>query len=409
MIRSRWTIAVGLVAAALALSCGSSRKPAATGEVLPQVPAEVPVESTLPEWALMPDQNPAFPPPRYLGAVGASERSVEAADSVAMDSLVVAFHRRVVQVQQRSEAFHPYFGAGGEFDSTVSAALAPGSGLFRDAFREAGPDSASHVVYGGMVYAFAALDREAARVRIGRRSEVYQERVGDAVALAVSSARAGSWCGFVRWANTAIEREARRVASIMMRDALGEGVAQRAYEPSLRLVDLRVMSDSLKTTHGWTLYTEFLWSEDHPPPPQVEPRIKQRVLRFLQDNGFKVGFGTGCPRRLRQPPVVEGEEEPEVPPPHHLLHVEGAAFVERTVLGYWRATIDMTFDARTCGVGTVVRPRPLGVLVGEDDRDATVALIATMDWEQLDAVLTRSLREVDLVPPPELGVDVLGS
>jgi hypothetical protein len=414
----------------LACSRGVERAPV-PGEVVVPVPETPPSEvRTLPDWVEHPQLHPRFPSTEVIGAVGSSRLGPVDAENDALDALVDALVARVEAARARAVPLHPYFAHHAEFADAVDRRLEPSSPLVAGVFGTARVDSASRIVYRDVDYAFAYVDRETAIAELERRGGHMTRRVDEAIDIAMNAADIDNWFGFVRWSRSALVREADRVATLVLRDALGDRVPLDNFERSRRLEWIGVVADTLSANHGWTLHTEFEW--DEPPPPQMEVRVKRHLMDLLRRHGLRAGFGTGCPKAPPRPvtewpeivteaaeddttdvDVVGGEgtgagedeaseDELEEPAPHHVLSIRASGSATRKALASWDALVVLTVEARTCDAGPMVAERSLGELEGRSGRDAQAAYLRALDWQRMDELLLDRLREIDLLPPVEL-------
>lgn len=425
--RTRGKGVIALCVCALAAASCSSGPRGGTGRDVgePPPPKAEPVRS-LPVWVDYPHLHPERPASDVIGAAGRSAQGPIDAENDALDALVDAIVLRVDAAHQRAEPLHPYFAYEGEFADVVTRRLEPSSPMVASLLGTAEVDGASRVVHEGINYAFAYIDRRSAGDLLERRTERQQRRVEEAVDIAMNAAELDNWFGFVRWSRQALVREAERVALLVLRDAMGDPAPLDAFSRTYRLEWVKIAADTLRAHHGWTLHTEFEWSE--PPPRQMEPRINRHLMNMLLAHGLKVGFGEGCPKLVQvgsvlpwpEPVPVETmgdgsgadssasgdeaepiEEEPE-PRPHHVLEVRGTGGVTRTALASWDAVVELRVEARTCGMGPMVTGRLLGTLEGRGGRDAQAAYLRALDWERLDEAMAPRLSEMDLLLPAEL-------
>lgn len=424
-------LGLGALLSLLACSRTVEHVPGPEGTLEPvrvEPPAEV---RSLPEWVVHPELHPRFPYVRAIGAVGRSRFGPIDAENDALDQLVDALVVRVDAARARATPLHPYFAYAAEFSDAVERRLEPSSPLVAGLLGTAHVDSASRIVHDHVNYAFAYIDRREASAALARRGERMEHRIDEAVDIAMNAADVDNWFGFVRWSREALVREAERVAILILREALGDPVPLEGFQRSGRLRWIGVVADTLRANQGWTLHTEFEWTE--PPPPQMEVRIKRHLMDLLRRHGLRAGFGTGCPKNVPHPTTewpevviasdladedssrvdettdadvadtAPEEELPEKPEPtHHVLSVRSTGSVMRTALASWDAHVVMTVEARTCDAGTMVTERPLGELVGLNGRDAQAAYLRALDWDRVDAALLARMREIDLLPPSEL-------
>lgn len=395
--------------------CAGSRSPQPDPSTVPE-PVEIPSLSELPVWASDPSAHPDFAPPAWLGASGTNSTSADSADLAAITALFQETGTRILQARGRARTAHPFLELDGEFSAMVDSALGGQSDLARLIRRFTEVDSSSRVRTRDGYWSFARLDRTNLALEGKRRAAAFERRSADAGEIALNHGAQDNWFGFTRWSRTALRREAERVASLIVVDALGERVGRNAFQKPGGLNPLGTMARQLSANHGWTLQIEFEW-DGVPGSGQIQPRIKQQLMRYLLDRDFQASLGIGCPRRARPsrvsaPPVPdpatlegaesEDEEEPDgPPPPHHVLEIDVRGTSERTALASWDAEVDWTLQARTCGVGVMVKPRPITQMIGQHDRDPDAAVLRALDWDRLYVDLERSFREADITPPME--------
>jgi hypothetical protein len=355
----------------------------------------------LPAWVSDVSQHPTHPPPAYLGATALVPGDVGDAELAASKILEGEIRTRIDRELRQARPAHPYFSVGEAFEARVADALAADGSLVRRIMASAVIDSASRGRYGVQSFAFVAIERAGIDSVLARRALVLEERVTEAVAIAIQHAELDNWFDFVRWSRMAMSREADRVATLAAWGAVGDPSPRPGFAASEELLLLRQRAQSLAENHGWTLRVDFEW-ENATSAGLLEPRIQQRLMRVLLESGFQVGLGTGCPRRVQR----EEDEEPQRP--HHVVRVRVRGEARRTPLGGWDAEIDLVADARSCDTGTRIEPHPMGALTGTHDSDPDSALLRALQFGDLDGMADAAFREMELMLPVELLLGVAG-
>lgn len=174
-----------------------------------------------PVWISRPDLHPLYPPDRYFGAVGSSLSDWDDAGLVARRRLWNDIALRMNATRQRAEIVHPYVGYQGEFAARVADAFTADGFLARRLGALVHEDSSSFVRYQGVYYAFAYLDRALVDSVFASSVARQDSLVAESVDYALSAAEAESWFGFAHWSRRSLTREADRLASWVVRNALG--------------------------------------------------------------------------------------------------------------------------------------------------------------------------------------------
>jgi len=160
---------------------------------------------------------------------------------------------------------------------------------------------------------------------------------------------------------------------------------------------MKAALDSLRKWTGWTLRTDFSW-EGKPPPPSFQPRLKDRLMRGLLEEGFRIGFGTGCPKHVRP----DEDEEPIETGSHYVLRIRVNGTSSRTAIASWDIEYDLAMDVRQCDGGVEIPSRFFGRISATHDRDPGTAYLMSLNNGELDSLVTHAFREIDLILPGEI-------
>jgi hypothetical protein len=370
------------------------------------VPSARPIEMRrAPDWVTDPGSHELYPPERFLTAVGRSAFGISRAEAAAFTALDSIVDARLDDAWGDAFGKHPFFQWEGGFFDWVVESLSPGSGMWDEIrpYFGIGPDA--RVYAEGEAYVLAAVDRRSAidylRARHARSDAFLEEAVDSAL---VASSRE-EWFRCVGWANEAVRHEAERAAATMMRAAIGDTLPFGSYSAHGHIYALSDSLDRLMTDHGWSVEVSFQWDALNPPPARVEAQLKQRLLRYLVDTGFRVGMGQGCPSPIpveESPGVLASPPEFDDPPPHHVVWITARGTSGRTPVATWESRLGFDIRAKTCDVGEMVELQSMGEIVGEEAQDRDAAYLKALNLEELDRILETGYRRVNLLPPIEL-------